>query len=238
VTPSHWQRTSAFGALNAPQSQVRENLRHAFQKAKAFALETEKPSYRGKYPLERLRRQFAHAMRMDVLFAPRVQSEYINSKWPNSRLPVRKVWDYTPVWKTADSTAYQKANRLCNVLHYVALIGWKANITHDLVRLATYAWQMSLRDFYGLCRKIVSKILKRSTDRGSMPDPAVRNGPLTAKPTIMVCDIRIHPEKSVARRLRRFRTSKMFLALSLLNSRQYRVDLKRVQGPVRSRLFT
>lgn len=227
MTPDSWQRTSAFGLLNATRQDVKRDIQNALDKAKAYAHSKER-AVKG-IPLDRLRRQLAHAMRMDVLFTPRVTRELVNSRWPNSRLPIRQEWSKTPVWKTADSSAYCKANRLCSLLRLVAIAGWKSSILHDLVQLATWAWQLSKRDFFGLCRRIVSKIRKRSS-----PDPMERIGALTINPVYLDRECRYRPAKRENVKLperfprRGTRPTQLDTVVWRLRERQKRLDSKRV----------
>jgi len=183
VTPSHWSRTSAFGLLNRPSQQVGEDLRKAFCKARTEVLQLAGPTTR-EFPLTRLRKRFIHAMSLDVVFSPRFRTEFVKDpKYPNSRIQTKKVWEITPVWKCAPKGALIKANRLCSLLRPIVTDGWKANILHDLVQLSRYIWTMSLRDFFGLCRRIASKIAKSTkVDYSSSPEPALRFGTLSANP--------------------------------------------------------
>jgi len=228
VTPGSWQRTAAFGLLNASKNQVKADLERVLAKARKTAISNERAVR--VFPLDRLRRELAHAMRMDVLFTPRVTRELVNSRWPNSRLPIRAEWSKTPVWKTADSTAYCKANRLCSLLRLVAIAGWKANIVHDLVQLATWTWQLSKRDFFGLCRRVVSKIRKRSS-----PDPMERIGALTINPIRLDSECRYRPAKRENVKLpERFprrgnRPTKLETVVVKLRERQSRLDSRRVK---------
>jgi len=137
-----------------------------------------------KFPLDRLRKRFANILSLDVIFSRRLISCYRNSKYPNSRLPVHKTWEISPVWKCAPRGAEVKANKLCSLLHTVVTDGWKANIVHDLVRLAINVWQMPMRHFNGLCRRILSRIHKSTSSlRGKdHPDPEVRFSALTSNP--------------------------------------------------------
>jgi hypothetical protein len=179
-----WRTTGAWGLLNRPEAEVGENLRKALCRAKDLVLQQAQPVSRKKFPLDRLRKRFAHIMSLDVIFSPRLTSRFENDKYPNSRIPVRKVWEISPVWKCAPRGAEIKANKLCSLLHSIATDGWKANIVHDLVRLAINPWQMPMRHFNGLCRRILSRIHKSTSSlRGKdHPDPAVRFSALTANP--------------------------------------------------------
>jgi len=150
VLKEHWTRTSAWGLLGRPESEVGENLRSFLKETKLKSLSLASPTSKGKFPLDRLRRRLAHILCMDVVFSPRLKEEYINSYWPNSRLPTRKSWVKTDVFKCAPPGALQKCNRICSLLSTIVTDGWKANIVHLLVRLSINIWRMSLRDFYGV----------------------------------------------------------------------------------------
>jgi len=174
----------AWGLLNRPEAEVGEELRKALSRAKDLVLQQAQPVSRKKFPIDRLRKRFAHIMSLDVIFSQRLTSRFVNDKFPNSRVPMRKTWEISPVWKCAPRGAEIKANKICSLLHTIATDGWKANIVHDLVRLAIYVWQMPMRHFNGLCRRILSRIHKSTSSlRGKdHPDPAVRFSALTANP--------------------------------------------------------
>lgn len=164
-------RTSgAFGLFDRPIPETGERLRKALCRAKELRLQQSNPTTR-KYPLNNLRRLFSNILGLDVIFSPRLISCYRNSKMPNSRLPTRKVWEISPVWKVAPPKAVEKADKLCSLLHTIATDGWRANICHDLTRLAINVWQMSFKAFSGLCRKILSKIYKSARDGSSIKSP-------------------------------------------------------------------
>jgi hypothetical protein len=230
VTPGNWQRTSAFGLLNnASRRDVKRDIHRVLAKARNLSSNNVE-ALRVRDPINRLRRELAHAMRMDVLFTPRVTRELVNSRWPNSRLPIRQEWSKTPVWKTADSSAYCKANRLCSLLRLVVVSGWKANIVHDLVQLAIWTWQLSKRDFFGVCRRIVSKIRKRSS-----PDPTERIGAQAVNPIRPDSVRRYRPAKRENVKLpERFprkgnRPTQLETVLMIVRERQKRLDSKRVK---------
>jgi len=226
VTPVSFSRVSAFGALNVPRKEVVKDLQSALCRARADALKVGTPNLGFKFPIDRLRKRIAHAMRIDVIFTPRVISEFRNSHWPNSRLPVRKVWEKHPVWKVGPNSHYRKANRLCSLLHYVAIAGWKANILHLLVQLATHVWRLSWRDFTGLCRKIVSKIRAGSEIQKRSPEPLERFGALTKNPILNDREYRIRPDRrrGIAPR---FKPKLLDLLVLKLEDRQKRLDAKR-----------
>lgn len=130
----------------------------------------------GKFPLDRLRRQMAHAMRLDVIFSQKLTKAVGDDG--------KQYWGRTPVWKVAQRVHYWKVNRLSSLLHSVVTNGFRANIVHELVRLSTQIWVLSLKDFTGLCRVILSKIVKALRAYRSSPDPLERMGTLSNNPAI------------------------------------------------------
>jgi hypothetical protein len=148
---------------------------------------------------------------------------------------MRKVFDLSPVWKTAPPGALRKANKLCSLLHTVAVDGWKANISHLLERLSIQIWKMSLRDFNGVCRSIFARIAKasRETDFRSSPDPLQRFGTLSNNPICNPNSVYRNPMRRHGSQGYRFCIShapkQLGLQRVLLNERALRTDLKRVK---------
>lgn len=175
----HWQRTSAFGLLNATNKQVRSDLERVLWSARAHAQRLKRPTTE-LYPLSRLRRDLAHALRMDVVFYPKVREKTVYPR-PNSPMT---VIDRTPVWKVAKSTDYKKAIKLSSLFTTIVKFGYKAKIVHDLVRLANLVWHLSLKDFSGLCRRILSKISYQLKVERSSPDPLERLVALSNNPIL------------------------------------------------------
>jgi len=227
VTNVTSKRTCAFGELNIPNKQVEKDLLRALKKAQELSkLKCSKNT-------DSLRRRFAKAMGLDVIFSPRLIEELTGSKWPKSRLPVHRRWTISPVWRTAPKGAYGKANRLCNLLHLIVDNGFSANILRLLVRMSIHIWKMSQKDFYGLCRKISARIAQASkASSRSMPDPLKRSGTLISNPVSNDCDnrnpVRItHNIYCYGMRVKHAPGSPGVLA-SLLNHSAWAEDSKRV----------
>lgn len=173
----------AFGLLNRPHPEIGENLRKAFLKAKECVLQQSEPTTR-KFPLSAIRRRFSHILALDVIFSPRLTKVTKCSQRPDSRLPMFETWEPSPVWRAAPKCALKKAEKLSSLLHVIATDGWKANISHLLVRLATVVWQMSYKDFSGLCRTILSRIYRATklSSQEQSPDPVLRFSALSTNP--------------------------------------------------------
>lgn len=184
VTLKGSRAEGAFGLLNRPTKQVKDQLRKAFQKAKQECLLQATPVARREFPLERLCRRFSRILALDVVYQPKLVTCFENSKRPGSRLPTHRKWDVSPVWKVAPPGAVEKSRRVSMLLRTVVTDGWKANIVHDLARLAINIWRMPMKAFDGLCRRIVVKIHKSTTSSSlrSSPDPEVRFSALTSNP--------------------------------------------------------
>jgi hypothetical protein len=167
----------AFGHLNRPTKQVADDLRKAFGKAKAECFKLAEPTTR-RFPLERLRRRISNILAIDVIYQPRLVKVDLVDK------PSQFVWDASPVWRTAPCGAYRKAAKLSNLLHTVAVCGWRANLTHDLVRLATNVWHMPMWHFDGLCRRILARVYRsvRPIPNLKSPDPVLRFVTLSTNP--------------------------------------------------------
>jgi hypothetical protein len=186
--------------------------------------------------VDRLRRSIAKAMCLDVIFSPRFVESTVSTKYPNSRLPTRREFQVSPVWRTAPRGALNKASKLCSLLHEVAVDGWKVpNLSRLLERLSIYVWRMSFKDFTGLCRKIRAKIaLFSKADFGSSPDPLLRFGTLSNNPVCNPNCVYRNPRRSdcilrgynicTSRAPKQLGTQQM-----LLRQAAYSRDLKRVR---------
>lgn len=188
-------RASAFGVLNKPLHVVTKELHMALKKAEAECLKLAGPTTRA-FPMDRLRRQFANAMALEVIFSPKM-TVVKNDKWPNSRLS--KI-DISPVWKTAPRSAFNKTNKFCSLLHTIVCDGYKANIVHDLVRLSIEIWNMSMRSFNGLCHRILSRIYKATEVARSKPDPVQRFGTLSTNPVCNPYCVYRYPDRGEHKR--------------------------------------
>lgn len=186
-------RSTAFGVLNSNERDVGENISKALCKAEHLVLELAKPTTKGlnPFPMDSLRRELAQAMCLPVVFAPRMVQKTVQAKYKNSRMPgrTRTVWEESPVWKTAPTGAYRKANRLSSLLHIIVARGWavpnRKRIIRDLVRLSINIWTMSLAHFTGLCRRIFAYITK-SKVLGLEPEPTLRFGALSVIPILRI----------------------------------------------------
>jgi len=184
--------------------------------------------------VDRHRRNIARALRLEVIFHPRFDEEIVNSKYPHSRLPWKRQFSVSPVWKTAPRGALVKANRLCTLLHEIAVDGWKADISRLLERLSIYVWRMSLRDFNGIIRSIRAKIaLASKADFGSSPDPLLRFGTLSSNPIGNPNRVYRHPRRKHYINGYRIRTTgapkQLGTQYVILRETAWRRDLKRVR---------
>lgn len=229
MTLSKSQRESAFGRLNVSTTQVTKDLNSAFCKARTFVLKEASPNT-GKFPLDRLRRQVAHAMRLDVIYTPRVCRVFDNTKWPNSRLPTHIRWEKSPLWKTATKLHLFKSNRLCSLLHLIVTAGWRiqSRLVPLLVRMSTYMWTLSKRDFCGMSRKVISLICKRPFNGcGSSPDPLELFGELSNNPILTGREYRYQPVKRRGR-IKPSRTKTECLSVLVVKLNKHESALERV----------
>jgi len=226
VLNARYQRTSAFGVLNASEAQVGEDLRRVFNHAREEVRALATPTTRS-FPLERLRRSIAHAMRLDVLYSQRVQKVHYNRKNPASKLPVKEDWEPTPVWKVATKLHYRKALKLSSLLHEIAVFGFRANIVHDLVRLSVHIWTLPWNGFCGLCRRILSRISKSVKLIRSSPDPTEQMGLLSVNPILRD---RVYRHPAVLKGPRSFRVTpkKLVVLIAKLGERLRRLDAVRI----------
>jgi len=177
VLKARWQRSSAFGCINASRDVVQHDIKACLDKSSREAKRWSEPSTGKGFPLDRLRRQMAHAMRLDVVFSRKI-TETVGEDG-------KKHWSKTPVWKVAQKHHYTKALRVSSMLHEIVVHGWRnPAILHDLVQLSVQIWALSLKDFSGLCRTILSKIVKALRAYRSSPDPLARMGTLTSNPIL------------------------------------------------------
>lgn len=166
----------AFGLLNRPLAQVGEDLRKAFDKARAEALNLAQPRTKG-FPLDRLRRRFADTLGWSVVFQPKA----VKVKTDLENVP---KWEPSPVWRAAPRGAVWRSYRISSLLTTIAVSGWKANCTHDLVRLAINTWHMPKRHFCGIIRRILARVEPLSRLRLKSPDPVLRLAALSTNPML------------------------------------------------------
>jgi len=218
VLNARWQRSAAFGYLNVPNHVVLNDVKLCLGRCKAQALKWYEPTIRGKsFPLDRLRRQMAHALRLDTIFSKKMEITVGENG--------KQYWGRTPVWKVANRVHYVKSLRVSSLLHEIVAHGWKtANIAHDLVRLSVQIWTLSLKDFTGLCRKILSKIVKALRAYRSSPDPLARVLTLTNNPILTNRVNRHEPVKRRGGDLSRPRPKCLDLLAVWLNKRLRRTE--------------
>lgn len=180
MTPSGSKRFGAFGVLNSNVTNVGENISKALCKAQQTMLKWDTYPKVGKSPLDRLRRNVAQAMCIDVVFSPRMVKKTLpETKF--RKIP-KEIWVESPVWLTAPVGAYRKANRISSLLHLIVAGGFleTKKVVKLLTRLSIHIWDMTLGHFFGLCRKIVSVIL--TSFRSRRPEPMLRIGALSINP--------------------------------------------------------
>jgi len=187
-------RYRAFGDPIANTVMLGENITKVLLRAHFEKRRLATPTTR-KFPLDRLRRQLAHSMCLDLLFSRRVEKHKIPDDKIREGRP-KYYWDKTPLWKTATEAQYQKANKLSSLLYDIVIFGCNANIVRLLVRLSTYVWRLSMRDFNGMCRLILSKIGKSARQIRSSPDPLEHMGMLSNNP---ILSDRVHRHPPVKR---------------------------------------
>lgn len=146
-------RDSAFGVPMCPPAQIRKDLRNVFTRCAAELRLLARPTTR-EFPLKKLRSNLAHALQCDVIFQPVLKTSSYRGKAKNI--------SPNPVWDSAPCGAFYKAKRLCSLLQPLVTHGFRANIEHELERLAINIWRMPKRHFDGLLRRIRSKIVLAS----------------------------------------------------------------------------
>jgi len=129
----------------------------------------------------------AHSLFLDVVFSCKLIHVPVGThvKWLKSALR-KSRWEIAPVWKTAPSTAWRRANRLCVLFGDIAKFGFEANIAHDLMRLSIFCWKFTTKEFDGLCRRIYMKCRNVASLAGKqmyMPETALRLKTLNATPS-------------------------------------------------------
>lgn len=202
VTLRGVRTNGAFGLFNRSTVETGERLDKAFRKAKELVLQQSCPTTR-KFPLNNLRRLFSNILGLDVIYSPKLKMVAKSSQNPRSRVPSFYNWEVTPVWRCAPRGAVRKSERLASLLHEIAVDGWKANLAHDLVRLAINVWQMPMTAFDGLCRKIRYKIGKATQSVAELksPETALKFSFLSANPTINCGCVSRYENRSRRKRL-------------------------------------
>jgi len=218
------QRTSAFGLLVSSPQDVRRDIVRSLERAVTETRFLAMPTNKG-FPLQRLRRSIAHAMRLDVLFSRRLEERVINTKIGAS-FPTRKIWVITPLWKVANRVHYHKADKLCSLLHSLATLRrMPPGLVHDLVRMSIHVWNLTLSQFDGLCRRILSKIGRSLKEIGSSPDPLERMGSLSNNP-ILRNRVNRNPPVQRKKVFPRVKPKSLVVLIQILGERQKRLDAR------------
>jgi len=203
VTKRHEGRhASAFGVFNRPIPELRSELAKLREQCRQEAFRLTRP-FSGKTHIDRLRHLYAHALQLDVTFQPikgwfpirdengtTHSSSCQRDRTHRCSCYRKKIfasgWRDNPVWGIAPNRALEKARAFCSLLNVVVSHGYQCDISRLLERLAINIWQMSIKDFRGLCRKITAKIAEAVRVNGPLfrksPEPAERFSALTANP--------------------------------------------------------
>lgn len=178
-------RTSAFGLLNRPLSNVRKDIANLLGEIRSEREKANRSPLRG-IPLNKLRNKFFNALCIDVATQPlEVVSKTTISD--GDKRPLRKLREVirNPVWEVAPYDAFYRSKKVCSLATDVALFGSKANISHCLERLSIHIWTMPRRHFLGLIRKIRSIVFqtRKLVSPGKAPEALEGFEALTRKPS-------------------------------------------------------
>jgi len=127
------------------------------------------------FPEKRLRSRLANTLALDVLFQP--------IGWTKAKTG-QKFYKNNPIWDVAPRGAYYRARRVRSLLLPIVTSGFRANIAHDLGRLAIHIWHMPRTAFDGLIRQIYAKIASsaRADKIKKSPEATERWRSLTVNP--------------------------------------------------------
>jgi hypothetical protein len=165
------KRVSAFGDINIPKSQLLSNIAKCANLSRLAFGSVSEPLSASEKQIKRVKSHYSKALCLEVIYQPvLVKCEPYGEK--GFTMKSNDIWKVAP-----NKTCYYKSQRLSSLLNEVAVFGHRANIAHDLGRLATKVWSMTKRSFDGLCRRIRSKIRKPEN-----PETAVDLGVLTDNP--------------------------------------------------------
>jgi len=137
----------------------------------------------GKFPVDRLRRQLASAMELEVIFSPKFVLNKPTVR--TDRKVLRSNWDVAPLWRVAPKSAHIRSNRIASLLHLLVTYGWKCppnKLSHLLERLSINIWKMTDKSFFGLYRSIRSVVLLSE----QKSRPLLRCGALSNNPIITI----------------------------------------------------
>jgi len=131
-----------------------------------------------------------NTMCVQVISAP-VEIISPETKIEPKRLRKQSEIAINPVWKCHPPGAFYKAKRLSSLITDVVSYGSRGSgVARDLLRLSIYIWNMPIRHFDGLVRRIRTRVRKPFKGSGPEKDPEalkrfealIRNPRLASKP--------------------------------------------------------
>jgi hypothetical protein len=138
------------------------------------------------YPAKKLRESFIKITSLEVITQP--VGCKVRNYTDKCGLKPPKYCGKTvnnPIWDRAPRGAYYKAKRLGTLANDIAYVGGNSKLAHLIERLAINVWQLSRKDFDGLCRSIRARIAHSVASEKSFrksPEVLKRMGPLISKP--------------------------------------------------------
>jgi len=166
----------AFGLVAKPRPVLIGEIKKVLDLSRNEVAKVDKNPLR-KFPERRLRSRLAHALDLDVLYQP--------IGWSKSKTGL-SYYKPNPMWDVAPKGAYYRARKVRSLLLPIVTIGYKANIVHDLERLAINIWQMHKSAFDGLIRRIYARLASsaKSDVFRKSPEATERLKPLTVNPLV------------------------------------------------------
>jgi len=160
--------------FSGTSQQLRDGVVKVLDQCEREAQKVDKCPFRI-FPEKRLRSQLAHVLQLDVLFQP--------IGWTKAKTGL-KFYKNNPIWDVAPKGAYYRARKVRSLLLPVVTAGFRANILHDLCRLAINVWRMPKKAFDGLIRRLYARIASSaSADKfKKSPEATERWRSLTVNP--------------------------------------------------------
>jgi hypothetical protein len=173
-------RTGAFGLPSRPLPSLVSGIEKVLKDIRHEQCLSAYDAVRG-YPLKRLRNSLIDAMCLNTATQPVAASRTLTEVKGRKATKVT----YNPIWDLAPDGAYLKARKFCGLITQICLFyNGRANVLHDLERLAINIWRMSKRHFKGLVKSIRAKLAKavELPSPGTKPEARTRSQALIRNP--------------------------------------------------------
>jgi len=212
-------RTSAFGQLRKPLTQLRKELNDFFRSHRVKRHNSTQSKF-GVLSSDSLRSRLTHILELDVVYQP--AGKYVRGNPGASEKWKRKPHTVmNPIWDCAPKGAYYKTKRFCSLTRLVCQgYVYSPKLVRDLERLSINMWSMSKGHYDGLIRRIRAEVARLLRESPVAPEPLGRltGNPLTREREIW-CTLHRHCQHKVGYTAMRLSTRVDLVTQSLLCTR-------------------